>query len=73
MIKKHNPKLKIGKLTIQHVIFKQLGLDKYGYPVNDYVNGEPIVKDVIFNDVVYLNNEIENLIIWAKNNGYKTF
>ena len=47
IILKHNPKLKPGKLTIQHVSFEKEKDDEYGYPINKYdSNGEPIIKEI---------------------------
>lgn len=66
IIKKHNPKLKIGKLTIQHVKFKQLGTDTNGYPINEHVNGEPVVEDIKIYDLPYLKDEVRTLIMWLK-------
>ena len=66
IIKKHNPKLKIGKLTIQHVKFKQLGTDANGYPINEHVDGEPVVEDIKIYDLPYLKDEVRTLIMWLK-------
>ena len=67
IIKKHNPKLKIGKLTIQHVTFKQVGEDKNGYPINEHVNGEPILENIKMYDLPYLKSEVISIINWLKN------
>jgi ATP-dependent exoDNAse (exonuclease V) beta subunit len=64
IILKHNPKLKPGKLTLQHVKFKQLGTDKNGYPINEHINGEPVLEEVIMYDVPYLKSEVKSLIKW---------
>ena len=66
IIKKHNPKLKIGKLQIQHVKFKQIGEDKNGYPINEHVNGEPVLDEIIMYDLPYLKNEVTSIINWLK-------
>lgn len=68
IIKKHNPKLKIGKLTVQHVKFKQVGTDKNGYPINERVNGEPVIEEVKMYNLPYLKDEVRNLIMWYKDN-----
>ena len=68
IIKKHNPKLKIGKLTIQHVKFKQVGEDANGYPINEHVNGEPVLEEIKIYDLPYLKDEVNNLIMWLKDN-----
>jgi len=67
IIKKHNPKLKIGKLTIQHVKFKQIGVDKNGYPINEHVNGEPVLDEIKMYDLPYLKSEVISIINWLKN------
>ena len=67
IIKKHNPKLKIGKLTIQHVKFKQIGEDKNGYPINEPVNGEPVLEEIKMYDLPYLKSEVISMINWLKN------
>jgi hypothetical protein len=66
IILKHNPKLKPGKLTLQHVKFNQLGVDKNGYPINEHINGEPVLNEVIMYDVPYLKKEVKALISWLK-------
>ena len=68
IIKKHNPKLKIGKLTIQHVKFKQVGEDSNGYPINEHVNGEPVLEEVKMYNIPYLKDEVASLIMWLKDN-----
>lgn len=68
IIKKHNPSLKIGKLTIQHVKFKQIGEDKNGYPINEHYNGEPILDEIKMYEVPYLKDEVNSLIMWLKDN-----
>ena len=51
MILKHNPKLQPGRMFIHHILFETEGEDRYGYPLTRYDdNGDPIVKDVIFQD-----------------------
>lgn len=66
IIKKHNPKLKIGKLQIQHVKFKQIGEDKNGYPINEHINGEPVLDEILMYDLPYLKNEVISIINWLK-------
>ena len=69
IIKKHNPKLKIGKLQIQHVSFEKEGENKYGYPITKYNNqGEPIIKEIKMYDLPYLKDEITSLVMWLKDN-----
>ena len=68
IIKKHNPKLKIGKLTIQHVKFKQIGTDKNGYPINEHVDGEPVIEEIKMYNLPYLKDEVNSLSMWFKDN-----
>ena len=69
IILKHNPKLKAGKLTIQHVSFEKEKDDKYGYPINKYdSNGDPIIKEIKMYNLPYLKDEVRSLIMWIKDN-----
>ena len=69
IILKHNPKLKAGKLTIQHVSFEKEKDDEYGYPINKYdSNGEPIIKKIKMYHLPYLKDEVRSLIMWIKDN-----
>ena len=68
IILKHNPKLKPGKLVIQHVSFEKEGDDQYGYPISKYVNDEPVIKDIKMYDLPYLKEEVRALIMWIKDN-----
>jgi len=68
IIQKHNPKLKVGKLIIQHVKFKQLGVDENGYPINELVKGEPVIDKVKIYKLPYLKDEVVSLIMWLKDN-----
>jgi hypothetical protein len=69
IIKKHNPKLKIGNLEIQHVIFEKKGEDKFGYPITKYNNqDEPIIKEIKMYNLPYLKDEVQSLIMWLKDN-----
>tara|TARA_R110002020_G_scaffold29814_8_gene94194 strand:- start:128 stop:961 length:834 start_codon:yes stop_codon:yes gene_type:complete len=69
IIKKHNPKLKIGELQIQHVSFEEEGKDKFGYPITKYNNqDEPIIKNIKIYNLPYLKDEIQSLIMWLKDN-----
>ncbi len=67
IIKKHNPKLKIGKLIVQHVKFKQLGEDKNGYPINEHINGEPVLEEIKMYELKYLKSEVISIINFLKN------
>jgi len=66
IIKKHNPKLKVGALKIQHVKFESESQDEYGYPVTKYVNGDPVIKEIKMYNLPYLKEEVTNLIMWIK-------
>ena len=69
IIKKHNPKLKIGDLSIQHVIFEKEGEDKFGYPITKYNNqNEPIIKEIKMYNLPYLKQEVQSLMMWLKDN-----
>jgi ATP-dependent exoDNAse (exonuclease V) beta subunit len=68
IIKKHNPQLKIGKLTIQHVKFKQVGEDTNGYPINEHVNGEPVLEKIKIYELPYLKDEVNSIMMWLKEN-----
>jgi ATP-dependent exoDNAse (exonuclease V) beta subunit len=66
---KHNPKLKAGKLIIQHVTFEKKGLDEYGYPITKYdAQGEPVVKNLKMYELPYLKREVRSLLSWLKKN-----
>jgi len=68
IIKKHNPKLKVGDLTIQHVKFVQADTDKNGYPISKLVNGEPVIENIKIYKLPYLKDEIRSIIMWLKDN-----
>ena len=66
---KHNPKLKAGKLVIQHVTFEKKGVDDYGYPITKYdAQGEPMLKDLKMYELPYLKKEVRSLLSWLKEN-----
>lgn len=63
MILKHNPKLKPGKMVIEHIIFEEAGKDAYDNRVVLYdTSGEPVVKEIVQYDVPYLKTEVINII-----------
>jgi hypothetical protein len=69
MILKHNPNLKPGTLTINHVIFEEEGSDEYGYPIMKLTEqGDPIVKEVIHYDLPYLKDEVMAILAWLSQN-----
>lgn len=68
IILKHNPLLKIGKLTIEHVKFQEAGQNKYGYPIYEKDGkGGYIVKEVEHIQLPYRAKEVQNIITWLKN------
>ena len=68
IILKHNPKLKPGKLVIQHVSFEKEGENEFGYPISKYDDqGEPIIKEIKMYDLIYMKEEVRSLIMWLKN------
>lgn len=72
MILKHNPNLKPGTLTIHHVIFEEVGKDKFGNPITALDSiGNPVVKDIVQYDLPYLKKEIISLIHWLEDNRHK--
>ena len=63
MIIKHNPKLKPGKMVIEHIVFKEAGKDAYDNRVVLYDQfGEPVVEKIVEYDVPYLKTEVINII-----------
>lgn len=69
IILKHNPKLKPGKLILQHVLFEKEGEDEYGYPIIKYDdNGDPVIKELVPYEVPYMKEEVLTMINWIKEN-----
>lgn len=73
MILKHNPNLKPGKLTINHILFEEEEeKDEFGYPISKLdANGEPIVKDIVTYEMPYLKDEVMSIMMWYKDNAGK--
>jgi hypothetical protein len=72
IISRHNPSLKVGNLTIEHIIFEEAGQDKWGYPVYwQDENGEYIVKEIREIPVEYKKKEVHAIITWMKSNSHK--
>lgn len=67
IILKHNPRLKPGIMTLEHVIFEQAGEDEFGYPIYNYnEKGEPIVQETVLYEVEYMKEEVLTMINWLK-------
>jgi len=67
IILKHNPNLKFGGLTIQHVIFKIIDYDQNGYPIYDRdSNNEPIVEKIDLYELPYLKDEVIAILKYLK-------
>jgi hypothetical protein len=63
MILKHNPKLKPGKLLLDHVIFEDEGLDKKGNKIHRLdLDGHPIIKNIDRHELPYLKTEVISII-----------
>lgn len=72
IILKHNPKLKFGSLTIHHILFEEVGRDKFDNPITALdTNGDPIVLDIVQYDLPYLKQEAINVIHWLEDNRNK--
>lgn len=56
----HNPHMRPGKLTIEHVKFKINKYDRWGYPIHQKTkDGGFIVEDITYIDCAYLEKEAE--------------
>ena len=63
IILKHNPRLKPGKLIIEHIKFKEAGKDAYDNRVVLYdTQGEPVLDEVVQYSLPYLKKEVINII-----------
>lgn len=63
IILKHNPKLKPGKLCLDHVIFEEDGVDEKGDKVLKLnLEGYPIIKEIITYELPYLKAEVISII-----------
>jgi ATP-dependent helicase/DNAse subunit B len=68
IILKHNPKLRAGKLTIEHINFKEAGKDAYDNRVVLYDdNGEPVVDSIVPYEIPYYKQEVISIINHLKN------
>lgn len=69
IILKHNPKLKAGKLIIHHIVFEEVGRDKFDNPITALdTNGDPVVKEIKKYELPYLKDEVIALMNWLKVN-----
>lgn len=69
IILKHNPKLKAGNLIIHHILFEEVGKDKFGNPITALdSSGDPIVKGIMQYNLPYLKTEIISLLHWLEDN-----
>lgn len=67
IILKHNPDLKPGRLTINHIIFEEIDEDRLGTKsIKRDNNGDPIVKEIIKYDLPYLKEEIQIILNYLK-------
>ena len=67
IIIKHNPKLKPGKLCLDHVIFESTGLDDMGnriYKLDS--DNKPIIKNIERHELPYLKTEVISIINYLK-------
>jgi hypothetical protein len=70
MILKHNPRLKAGKLIIEHIQFKEAGKDAYDNRVVYYDEfGEPLVENIVAYELPYLKSEVISIINHLRDNG----
>lgn len=68
IILKHNPRLKAGKLVIEHIQFKEAGKDAYGNRVVFYDDkGEPVVDKIVTYELPYLKTEVISMIQYLAN------
>jgi hypothetical protein len=67
IILRHNPRLKPGTLTLNHVTFEIEGYNRFEYPIMKLdEKGEPILKGVEKIEVPYRKSEVEVIIKWLK-------
>lgn len=72
IILKHNPRLKFGSLTIHHILFDEVGRDKFDNPITALDNnGDPVVKDIVQYDLPYLKSEVIAILHWLEDNRHK--
>jgi hypothetical protein len=63
IILKHNPRLKPGKLVIEHIVFKEAGKDAYDNRVVFYYDkGQPVVDKIVQYNLSYLKDDVINII-----------
>ncbi len=63
IILKHNPKLKPGKMYLDHIVFEDLGLDDSGNKIHQLdLHGHPLIKEVVKYELPYLKAEVISII-----------
>ncbi len=67
IILKHNPRLKPGRIVLQHAKFKTLGENKWGYPIHERINGEYVLENVVPITCSYMKSEVIALLNHQKN------
>jgi len=69
IILKHNPALRPGRITITHVLFEEVGRDRFDNPIYGIDReGNYIVKGTMEYDVPYLKSECITLVNYLKDN-----
>lgn len=67
IILKHNPHLKPGKLTLDHIVFEMESEDEFGYPIYKRDSeGGFLIQEVIPYDVTYLRSEVAQILDFLK-------
>ncbi len=63
IILKHNPRLKPGKMYLDHIVFEDLGLDDSGNKIHQLdLHGHPLIKEVVKYELPYLKAEVISII-----------
>jgi hypothetical protein len=66
IVLRHNPLLMPGTMTINHVRLKESSKDKYGYPVHQLIDGEPVIESITPIVIPYMHHEAQAIINWIK-------
>lgn len=71
IILKHNPGLKAGPMTLNHVTFEEEGRDQFDYPIMKFdENGDYIVKAEEKLEVPYLKTDVETMLNYKISQGW---